>query len=206
MIPKEEPLRVKPRVFLDANVLYSRVLRDYLLYSATLRLISVQWSCEILDEVITHLMKNRPTFTPTSAQHLLEVLEKHFPYSMVKTNAQAITQAQNVHLPDENDHHVFVSAISGQATILCTNNIRDFPKEMLLPFEITPKTPDQLLTELITASSETMLAVHKMTVINMPNSSDQLTLNALQRAGATNTAEIIADLLQSRETLHRTQQ
>ena len=44
----------------DANVLYSRALRDYLLYSVRARLISVAWSQAILDEMTEHLMLNRP--------------------------------------------------------------------------------------------------------------------------------------------------
>ncbi len=42
------PARV---VLSDANVLYSRVLRDYLLYAATRQLISIAWSQSILDEM-----------------------------------------------------------------------------------------------------------------------------------------------------------
>jgi len=38
------PIRI---VITDANVLYSRVLRDYLLYAAEYRLIAVAWSREI---------------------------------------------------------------------------------------------------------------------------------------------------------------
>lgn len=43
----------------DANVLYSRVLRDYLLYAADQEVIST-WSGRILDEVTRHLVANVP--------------------------------------------------------------------------------------------------------------------------------------------------
>lgn len=49
---KRPPIRV---VLADANVLYSRVLRDYLLYAATAELIEIRWSPAILAEVIEHL-------------------------------------------------------------------------------------------------------------------------------------------------------
>lgn len=35
-------------ILADANVLYSRVLRDYLLYAADQEIISIAWSAEIL--------------------------------------------------------------------------------------------------------------------------------------------------------------
>lgn len=50
----------------DANVLYSRVLRDYLLYATDEEIIAIAWSAKILDEVVEHLVANRPGFTPES--------------------------------------------------------------------------------------------------------------------------------------------
>jgi hypothetical protein len=43
----------------DANVLYSRVLRGYLLYAADREVISIAWSVRILDEVTRHLVASR---------------------------------------------------------------------------------------------------------------------------------------------------
>ena len=56
---KRPPIRV---VLADANVLYSRVLRDYLLYATTAELIEIRWSPAILAEVIEHLTENLPGF------------------------------------------------------------------------------------------------------------------------------------------------
>lgn len=44
-------------VLADANVLYSRVLRDYLLYAADQEIIAITWSLEILAEVAEHLQE-----------------------------------------------------------------------------------------------------------------------------------------------------
>ena len=46
----------------DANVLYSRVLRDYLVYAADQGVISIRWSRAILNEVVKHLQANNSTF------------------------------------------------------------------------------------------------------------------------------------------------
>ena len=46
----------------DANVLYSRVLRDYLVYAADEGAISIRWSRAILIEVVKHLQVNNSTF------------------------------------------------------------------------------------------------------------------------------------------------
>ena len=49
-------------VLADANVLYSRVLRDYLLYAADQEIIAIAWSPAILAEVTEHLRRNVPGF------------------------------------------------------------------------------------------------------------------------------------------------
>jgi len=54
-------------VVADSNVLYSRVLRDYLLYAAIQKVISINWSAEILAEVTEHLAENVPGFDAEAA-------------------------------------------------------------------------------------------------------------------------------------------
>ncbi|MDR1633547.1 MAG: hypothetical protein LBS27_01195 [Bifidobacteriaceae bacterium] len=65
--PQDRPVRICPA---DANVLYSRSLRDYLLCAMRARLIAVRWSVGILGELTEHLMKNREGFTQDSADRL----------------------------------------------------------------------------------------------------------------------------------------
>ena len=50
---RTEPVRV---VLADANVLYSRVLRDYLLNAADEEVITISWSDRILEEMAEHLV------------------------------------------------------------------------------------------------------------------------------------------------------
>lgn len=52
----------------DANVLYSRVLRDYLVYAADEGVISIRWSQAILNEVVKHLQANNSTFDDEQAE------------------------------------------------------------------------------------------------------------------------------------------
>lgn len=52
------PIRV---VLADANVFYSRVLRDYLLYAVTRGVLEIRWSAAILAEVVEHLHASRHT-------------------------------------------------------------------------------------------------------------------------------------------------
>ncbi|MDR1513594.1 MAG: hypothetical protein LBS56_08980, partial [Propionibacteriaceae bacterium] len=56
-VPLPSGLRI---VVADANVLYSRSLRDYLLYAADEDIVAVHWSPQILKDMADHLVANRP--------------------------------------------------------------------------------------------------------------------------------------------------
>src|SRR5215813_3368706 len=71
-------------VLADANVLYSRVLRDYLLYAADQEIVAIAWSSHILDEVTEHLMENVQDFDHAAAQRLVSAMNRAFPYAEVE--------------------------------------------------------------------------------------------------------------------------
>jgi len=66
-------------VLADANVLYSRVFRDYLRYAADAEIISIRWSEQILHEVIEHLIANRVDFDAAAGQRLVTAMTTAFP-------------------------------------------------------------------------------------------------------------------------------
>ena len=75
-------------VLADANVLYSRVLRDYLLYAADQEIIAIAWSSHILDEVTEHLMKNVEGFDHAAAQRLVSAMNRAFPYAEIEPDRE----------------------------------------------------------------------------------------------------------------------
>jgi len=68
-------------VLADANVLYSRVLRDYLLYAADEEIIAVAWSPQILAEVTEHLQEKVPDFDAAAASRLVSAMNRAFPFA-----------------------------------------------------------------------------------------------------------------------------
>jgi predicted nucleic acid-binding protein len=112
----------------DANVLYSRVLRDYLLYAADQEVISIAWSGMILDEVTLHLVANMPGFTEESGKRLVSAMNAAFPYAEVEPTVEHYQRLRGLSLPDEDDRHVLAAAVAAEATVLCTANTKDFPE------------------------------------------------------------------------------
>lgn len=183
-------------VLADANVLYSRVLRDYLLYSADQEIIAVAWSSQILAEVTEHLKRNVAGFDRAAGERLVRAMNRAFPFAEVEPGAEHWRVLDDVALPDEDDRHVLAAAIAAEATVLCTSNAKDFPTEAVEPIGMEVLTPDQLLSRLVTEYEPQMLAVHRTAVTSLKGATDQSTVAALRRAGAATTADLMTHLLE----------
>jgi predicted nucleic acid-binding protein len=182
-------------VLADANVLYPRVLRDYLLYAADQEIVAIAWSPQILAEVTEHLMENVEGFDQAAAQRLVSAMNRAFPYAEVEPDEEHWRTLREVSLPDEDDRHVLAASLAAEATVLCTSNTKDFPAHVVeaLGFEVL--TPDQLLSRLVVEYEPQMLAVHRTAVASLKGATDESTVAALGRAGAPATADLIARLL-----------
>jgi len=187
-----EPLQV---VLTDACVLYSRVLRDYLLYAAEYLIIAVAWSQTILDEVTSHLMDNIPGFDEQSAARLVAAMTKTFPYARRDPGPADYQRLADMTLPDEGDRHVLAAALAAQADIVCTANLVLFPPSITCKFQLSVMSPDQLICHLVEKHPETMVLVHQTSVANLAAATDESTIEALRRAGAPAAARAMARLL-----------
>lgn len=182
-------------VVADANVLYSRVLRDYLLYAADQEIIAISWSPEILAEVAENLEKNLTAFDHAAGQRLAGAMNRAFPLAEVEPGEEHYSALAEVALPDEDDRHVLAAALAAEADVLCTSNTKDFPSDVVAALGIDVLTPDELLSRLVTEYQPQMLAAHRIAVASLHGATDVSTITALQRAGATTTAALMTGLL-----------
>ena len=183
-------------VLADANVLYQRVLRDYLLYAADAEIIAIAWSRSILDEVTRHLTANVAGFTAEAGVRLVKAMNRAFPYADIEPAPEHHERLVGVALPDEDDRHVLAAAIAAQATVLCTANTKDFPGPIVAPLGIEVEAPDALLSALIAEHPSPMRTVHATVVAKLHAATNASTLTALQRAGAPAAAAGMARLLE----------
>lgn len=192
-----KPSSGTPIVFADANVLYSRVLRDYLLYAADEELIGITWSAEVLQEATRWLMRNRPNFTAESARRLIEAMNNAFPYAQFAPGDRHIKRVASLELPDGGDRHVVAAALASGASILCTANIRDFPLAAMNTVGLLRMSPDEMLNFLIDSAATATLRVHRLSVDRLAGATDDTTLAALRTAGAHTAAARMSALLES---------
>lgn len=179
----------------DANVLYSRVLRDYLVYAADEGVISIRWSQAILNEVVKHLQANNSTFDDEQAELLIRLLNDAYPEAEVEPTTSARRKVKGLDLPDEDDRHVLAAAVAAHADILCTNNVKDFPPEAMASVGIELLTADALLSRLVTMYPSRMMDAHRTTVASLTGATDRSTLAVLRRAQATQAADLMEALL-----------
>lgn len=57
-------------------------------------------------------------------------------------------------MPDANDRHVLAAAIHAGVSIIVTQNLSDFPKSALLPYEIEALSVDAFVMRLIHSSPD----------------------------------------------------
>jgi predicted nucleic acid-binding protein len=135
---------------LDASVLYPMYLRDSLLRVAEQELYRPLWSPQILGEVSDALEQNAG-LAPEVVDALLALIREHFPDAEIKSYEELIP---SLRLPDPDDRHVLAAAIKGNAEVLITANIRDFPESIEEEFGVAVQSPDVFLLERLSEDPE----------------------------------------------------
>lgn len=168
--------------FLDANVLYPPTLRSVLLELAHADLYAARWSDDVHREWMRSLASSRPTLPPAAIVRMRALMEAHIGDVSVRGYEPLIA---TLVLPDPEDRHVLAAAIHGKASVIVTSNLKDFPIEVLAPYEITAQHPDAFVLSLLNADAEGVamaLAADRADLMNPPLSVDDY-LAALERSG-----------------------
>lgn len=129
-------------VILDANVLYPFRKRDVLLRFYQAGLFRGRWSQAILDEWTGNLLEAKPELAE-SIQQQLDQIKSHFPEALVTGYEILIASLE---LPDADDRHVLAAAIVCGAQHIVTENLKDFPSEILSQFDIEAIDADEFLS------------------------------------------------------------
>lgn len=129
------------RAFLDACVLYPTVTRRLLLDVAKAGVFVPLWSERVLEEWRRAAIANAPELEEVTRGEV--ALEQAFwPDAMVA----GVPSRTEIALPDPNDIHVVEAALAGQADVLVTANLKDFPVKVLGGFGLRVSHPDVFLS------------------------------------------------------------
>lgn len=180
----------------DATVLFSRVLRDYVMYAGIGELVRLRWSESILAE-LSRTLAERGKMSVERAERLCQLMNGALPSALAIPTPHDLERIAHLALPDEADRHVLAAAVTADAACLFTTNIKVFPAESIHEFGLDVVTPDDLLRSLLLLNPQQMISVHRTVVTVIRHSDDEQTLTTLTRAGAPQTAAALRALLSS---------
>jgi predicted nucleic acid-binding protein len=174
-------------VLADANILFSRTLRDYVLYAADEGAIEVHWSRRILAEMSRNLRENLG-LSHDSTSRLERLMNDYIEYALVEVDPGHLAAVEGVEM-DAKDRHVLAAALSADADILLTENTKDFPAEWTAEHGIELLTAGQLLIRLANRFPDKR-AAHEKTVRYSPKPEADI-LTTLERTAGKYAADAI---------------
>ena len=127
---------------LDANVLFPFRKRDILLRFHDAGLFRARWTERIIDEWTLNLLERKPHLE-RSVRSQRHAMREHFAEALVTGYEPLI---RTLELPDADDRHVLAAAIRCGAQYIVTDNLSDFPADVLGRFDIEAVDADGFLS------------------------------------------------------------
>ncbi len=181
-------------VVLDACVLYSAPLRDFLLYIAEIELYQPKWTIILQDEWFRNLLKNRADISENALLRTIKVMNYAFPNALVKDFESLI---ENIVLPDPDDRHVVACAIKANAKQIVTFNLKDFPAKTLATYNLKAIHPDKFIIDLLEINPQKVVQAFKYQVSSLRNPplSEEKVLEKLEICGLVQSLKLLKTLL-----------
>ncbi len=158
---------------LDANVLYSALLRDLFMRLAVAFVFQPKWTAQIHAEWIRNVLLNRPDLTHAQLERTRALMDQ---WGRDWNVGEYEPLIPTLTLPDVDDRHVLAAAIASGAETIVTFNLADFPQDALAPYGIRALHPDTFLLELLEAAPDDFAAAvraHRMSLRNPPRTPDE---------------------------------
>jgi predicted nucleic acid-binding protein len=126
--------------FLDTCALYGAAISDLLLELAEEGSYRPLWSTHVLNELEVNLGLRVGS---EKAQHRVCAMRTAFPDALVQGYENLIPSMTN----HQKDRHVLAAAIRANAEVIVTFNLRDFPVDSLIAYDIQAIHPDDFLLD-----------------------------------------------------------
>ncbi|HRO11131.1 PIN domain-containing protein [Amaricoccus sp.] len=177
-------------VVVDTDVLVGALSRNVVLSLAEEGFFRPRWSATTLAEFETAFV--RLYGDAETARRQRRNIEDAFPEAVVCDGEALI---DGLALPDPNDRHVLAAAIKTRASVIVTNNLKDFPKEALAIHQIEPMKVDDFVMDCIDLKGvEAVAALRKMRErFNNPHLDAEGLILRLEKVGMSQTATLLVE-------------
>ncbi|AVX05968.1 putative ribonuclease VapC50 (plasmid) [Maritalea myrionectae] len=177
-------------IVLDANVIAGALPRNILLSFAEAGFFRPRWSKQILDEFHGYFVKRYGDEETADRQR--QNMMAAFPEALVEGHEVLIDALK---LPDEDDRHVLACAIKTKASVIVTDNLKDFPNDALIEYEIEAISLDDFVADTLDlGGAEAIYVIKKMRqrFANPELTAEELILR-IEKCGMVETSKILAE-------------
>ena len=143
-----------PVAFMDACCLVSLLKRELCLAFASAGLCRLYWSTKVLDEAewaIARMLMTRDGLAPTEAEARAATVRRNldaaWPAAQVTVTSTLLGQCPPLRDPD--DMHVVAGALAARASLIITENLRDFPRRKLAAVGLEMQNVNRFLQGLL---------------------------------------------------------
>lgn len=175
-------------IVIDANVLAGALTRNIILSLAEAGFFRPYWSARILDEFERYCAVR--TGSAENAKRQRSRIEAAFPEAIV-SGVEAIEAG--LKLPDSDDCHVLAAAIKAKAEVIVTENLTDFPGQVLALHAVDTLTLDQFVADILDlAGPEAVAALRVMRKrFNNPDITAEGLILKIETLGMSETANFL---------------
>lgn len=137
-------------VLYDASVLYPIRLCDFLVRVARQDIFQAKWTARILDEMTEAGIRDRP-----DAEAYLRKRRRLLMKALRDGEVVGYTELIDaLTLPDPDDRHVLAAAIRAHAQVVVTENLRDFPPDVLAGWGIEAQNAAEFIHHAVDLAPE----------------------------------------------------
>ncbi|MCL6708301.1 PIN domain-containing protein [Pseudomonas sp. R2.Fl] len=181
--------------FIDACTLAGVLRRNLLLSLAEAEFFRVRWSPVVMEEtqkaIEKMLVSRGDDEAPAKALRHRLAMEAAFEDAMVTDFDSFLAACRN--LPDPKDVHVVAAAMKTRAHTIVTENLTDFPAEILAPLGLEARSADAFIADTIALDMGRAVAVVRRMRerFKRPEKTADILLLEMEAAGLTETVDIL---------------
>ena len=188
-------------VLVDACSLFSPLTRNLLLSLAEGEFFRLRWSARILDEVVRAIARSYAQKGADDGEERAvrarSAMERAFEEAAVTGYEELLSGLGE--LPDANDAHVIAAAVKTRASVIVTENLRDFPERVLKPLDLQAKRADEFIADTMDLDIGRAIPIvrHMRERLNSPERTPEALLLDLDASGLTHTVDSLRAHVQS---------